>query len=492
MRGFSNSLNTKYLRKISDLKNESVSGGMWSMLGQVINFSVQILGTMVLARVLFPEDYGLIAVVGTFTGFVAVFRDMGLTTATIQADNLDDSLFSNIFFINLFVGLLLTIIFASTAPLVQWFYNDDRLLLVTIVSAFQFFLGSLSAQLLALLKRSMNFKIIFITQLISSVSGVVFSVFAAYLGFGYWALVIGPLFSSWFLFIYLFFLFRWIPNKPVWDPRIKSILHFGKHITTFEVVNYLSRNLDNILIAKFFGIASLGIYNKAYTLLMMPINQIRSPLMNVALPALSTLKNENLKFSNYYLNFISVLTVLSNIIILLLIINSKEVVHIVLGPNWSESAKIFAILGIAALVQPIYGTFSLVLISLGKSKKYSTWGTYNAMIIVPSFIIGINFNLEIFAVCYVVANFITFFFSAFYVFLDSPVPVWAFFKRTVPIIAIFSLFAVITYFTAHVDGNIILSFFLKSILFTTLSVAYLVLFYKEKNILIGVIKTFKR
>lgn len=413
---FSSNLNPKYLLQISDLKKESIRGGFWSIFAQVVNFSIQIIGTMVLARMLFPEDYGLMAMVGTLIGFVAVFRDMGLSTATIQTEDLDDHLFSSIFFVNLILGFLLTFVFALMAPLVSWFFDDDRLFLVTLISSTTFFIASLSSQLLALLKRSMNFNLVFKSQIISGFSGILVSILLAYLDFGYWALVWGPIFSGLFMTIYLIFVFQWFPKKPIWDSRIKRLLDFGKHMTFFEIINYFSRNLDNILIGRFFGSSSLGIYNKAYVLLMLPINQIRTPLMNVALPALSSLKNNKINFQNYYLKFVSIVTLLCCTLVLLLIINSNEIIYIVLGPRWAESSKIFLILGVAAIVQPLYGTFGLVLIALGQYKKYSTWGRYNALIIVPSFLIGINFNLEIFAICYVIANYITFFFSAFYVF----------------------------------------------------------------------------
>ena len=154
---------------------------------------------MVLARMLFPEDYGLMAMVGTLIGFVAVFRDMGLSTATIQTEDLDDHLFSSIFFVNLILGFLLTFVFALMAPLVSWFFDDDRLFLVTLISSTTFFIASLSSQLLALLKRSMNFNLVFKSQIISGFSGILVSILLAYLDFGYWALVWG---TNLFRFVY--------------------------------------------------------------------------------------------------------------------------------------------------------------------------------------------------------------------------------------------------------------------------------------------------
>ncbi|WP_438965819.1 lipopolysaccharide biosynthesis protein [Flavobacterium sp.] len=480
---FSNTINSKYFQKIENLKSQSLKSGFWSVISQFFNFSFKLISLSVLSRILNPEDFGLIAMCTTISGFVTVFSDIGLTTSTIQSDNLDSQKFNSVYILNFLIGILLTILFVFISPIMAWFYNDDRLLLIGIFSSLSFFLSGISSQYLALLKKIMEFKTLAIATIIASLIELTICLLLAKLGYGYWALIFGILANGLFLAIFLTFKFKWYPSKFIWSDEIKSFLHFGKFITFFDVINYFSKNLDNILIGKFKGAVILGFYSRAYQIMSLPLSQIRIPFMAVVLPSLSQLKNDEVKYKDYYNTFISIFRILITYIVLLMWVNSESIVLIMLGEKWGITTQIFSILAIASFFQPIYGTFGTVLISLGKSKKYFYWGIYNAIIIIVSFIIGVNYSITLFSWFYVLANIITYFFSAFFTLKNTPINVIEFHKKNTLFIFFFIIIGFFFRKYAIDFSNILYNLLYRSTIITMFFILYLVFFKKDRMLI---------
>lgn len=488
---FTNSISASFFNKTNDVKNDSIKGGMWSFIYQIVNFILQIISISILGRILMPVDFGLISIITTFIGFALVFSEVGFSIAIIQLDDLDSTLFNDVFLINLFIGFILFLLFCLVTPLIYFFYEDIRLLYIGLAYSTIFMVTSYSSPFIALLKRTMNFKKIMILQFISTLLGICFGLVFTFFNFGYWTLVLIPISTGIILNILLFFHFKWIPIRYSKDVRIKKIINIGKHMTIFEFVNYFSRNLDNILIGKFFGPYNLGIYSKAYQLLLLPITQIRTPLTNIALPALSQLKNDFLNFRKYYLKFLSIISLLCVFFVFLFYINSYEIISIVLGPNWIQTADIFSILCFAAMLQPLYGSCGLVLLSTERNKIYSKWGFYNSLIIITSFLIGINYNLEYFSIIYVVGNVISYVFAPFYTLKDSPIGIQEYFKKSITILLFFMLVGIlIKYYITGIE-NVYLSLISKTIIYFVFTVLFVIFFFEEKKIFSEILKFFK-
>ena len=473
---FSTKIDDKYFEKIQDYKKSTIKGGFWSFSLQIFNFIFQIITFAILGRMLQPDFFGVVAIVTTFVGFFSVFMEVGFTIAIIQ-ERLDNLLFSTIFLYNIILGLLLTIIFILITPLISLYFNDSRLISISFVFSFIFFTNSLSSPLVSLLKRKMEFKVLAFIQTASSILGFIFGLLFSFFNSSYWILVVIPIATSVIQFVILFFYFKWFPIFYLKHPRIKQILNIGKHMSLFEFVNYFSRNLDNILVGRYFGAESLGVYGKAYQLIILPINQIRSPLINVSLPLLTDVSLDKFKFENYYYKILTLLSLICGLVITFVHINSYEIIIIVLGDKWKDAINILSILSIATIFQPMYSTCGLVLISLGENRKYSRWGVLNAIIIISSFIVGLFFNLEIFSICYLIANVVSFVISPIYTFKDTFITYKKFFTKSLPIVMFYLLICAIMDLIQFPRENYIISLVIKSIGLVILSIIFVLVFF---------------
>jgi PST family polysaccharide transporter len=277
----------------------------------------------------------------------------------------------------------------ALAPAIAWFYGDPRLKMITIGLAALFFIGGLTVQHRALMKRQMRFVTLQSIQVIASLTGVGTGIAFALMGAGYWALVAMPAAASLAEGVGVCIACGWRPGRPDRLSEVKNMLVFGGNITAFNAVNYFSRNLDNILIGRFWGAGPLGLYNKAYGMLMMPLKQINMPLQSVVIPALSRLHGDHPRYRAYYLKAISLITFASTPMIGWFIVCSDELILLMLGAQWLPASEIFAVLGISALIQPLYFTQGWLHISAGRSDRYLRWGLVGSCIIVVGFLVGL-------------------------------------------------------------------------------------------------------
>ncbi|MFD3000923.1 lipopolysaccharide biosynthesis protein [Pontibacter toksunensis] len=427
---------TKHLH--TDLKSRSVKGGFSTIAGQVVSFAINIVSTILLARLLTPQDYGLVAMVTAVTGFVTIFNDLGLSSAVIQKEQINQQQVSAVFWINLFISLGIAIIVALLAPLLVSFYNEERLFNITLVFSVGIFVSSLSLQHNALMKRQMKFESLALMNTVNAFLSVLCGILLAWLGFGYWAIVSITILFPTFNTVALWFICDWRPSFAFDTRNVRSFIQFGAGITGFDLINYFSRNMDNVLIGKYIGSVALGLYTKAYQLLLLPITQLRNPLNSVALPALSTLQNDRGKYRNYYKRFLFILAFFSMPAVSFMAVFSEELILIVLGEQWIEASSIFRILAIAAFIQPTLGTIGLVMITTGDTKRYFIWGCINAVLVVSAFLIGVQWGVDGVAKAYVAVTYLLFFPALFYSLHGSPVPV-ALFLKEITFPAIFSI-----------------------------------------------------
>jgi PST family polysaccharide transporter len=405
---------------IADLKRRSARGGVVTVVSQGFTVASQLISTVILARLLTPQDYGVIAMVLAVTSFAGVFRDLGLSSAAIQKRNLTVQQQTNLFWLNVGMGLVLTVSVAAASPLVAWFYGKPELLWVTVILSLNFLIGSFAAQHGAMLVRNMQFERQAVSNVGGAIAGLALSIALALWGWSYWALVWGNIAATGVTSLLLLVL---SPFRPGWirkNAGTHSMVRFGVNVAGFNLVNYLHRNLDNVLIGKFEGAATLGIYSRAYSLLMMPINAVRNPINAVAFPALSRLQSQPEEFRAYCRAITQVIAFISMPMVAFLGVASNDVIAVALGPQWSESARIFVLLSVAAFVQPVGGIRGQVMLSLGRSSRYLRWGVFNAVLTSLAFCIGIFWGAEGVAAAFAVATLLILYPSVVYSFADSP------------------------------------------------------------------------
>lgn len=389
---------------LDSLKKTSVRGGTVAMLSQAVSVSLQLASILILARVLSPNDYGVLSMVMAVTGFAELFRDLGLSSAAIQKKDLTHIQQSSLFWINVATGLVLTLIVASISPLVAIFYGMPELREVTMILSLTFVIGAFGSQHSANLIRQIRYKQQAYAKIGSSLVGLCTSLALAINGFGYWSLVWGTLATSATNTILLTSLSSFTPSSP-WQKNqtLGSLVRFGIDVTAFDLINYLSRNLDNILIGKYWGAGALGIYSRAYKLLMFPIINLRGPITSIAYPALSKLDHTSRDFRNYYLNLSRTLAMVTMPLMAFLCVNATPVITLVLGQNWIASAEIFMVLALVGFIQPVSTLRGLIMLSSGNSKRNLRSVFITTPTVICAFFIGIHHGPLGVAISYTIA-----------------------------------------------------------------------------------------
>lgn len=366
------------------LGNKAGRGAAVTLAGQIIRISVQVLGIVLLARMLSPADYGVTAMVLAIIGVGEILRDFGLSSAAIQAKTLTRGQRSNLFWMNVGIGLALTIAVAALSGPISAFYGDDRLVLVTIALSCTFFLNGFSTQFRADLNRHFRFGQLAGVEIAAQVVALGIALALAALGWGYWAIVAQQVLQVLFQAVVFPIVAGWWPGLPKRGEEMKPFLKFGGGLVGAQLLNYASRNVDSIVIGRQFGAQELGYYNRAFQLMVLPLNQINAPSSRVALPTLSRLQDQ----PHRYAEFISFgQTILLNIVCFVLafsVSQATDVIHLALGAQWDQSVPLFQILAIAGLFQAAAYTSYWVFLSHGLTTRYLIY-----MLVSRPFVIGI-------------------------------------------------------------------------------------------------------
>ncbi|HKY21185.1 MAG TPA: lipopolysaccharide biosynthesis protein [Vicinamibacterales bacterium] len=367
-------------------------GGAVTLFSQGLKFVLAIVVAATLARLLTPGDYGLIGMVAVFTGFASLFKDLGLSTATIQREEISVGQVSTLFWINVTVSVLLAIVFAASAPAIAWFYSEPRLIPIGVATSLGFVLGGLAVQHESLLRRQMRFMVLAVIEITSILIGAGVAIFWAWYGLGYWALVLSQLSAALATAMGVWAACRWRPGLPVRNSGIRVMLKFGGHFTGFQIANFFARNLDNLLIGRFWGPQQLGFYSRAYQLLLLPIEQVNAPIAAVAVPALSRMVGTPERYRDAYLRMVEKVAMLTMPSMAFMILTADWIVRIVLGPQWSEVGRIFAWLGLVGLVQPIANTAGWLFITQGRTHHMFQLSLIGTPFTILAFVVGLRWG----------------------------------------------------------------------------------------------------
>src|SRR5712675_2021510 len=372
-----------------DLAGRSARGGAVTMAAQVFKFGFSTAATIVLARLLTPEDYGLIGMVAILINFVGMFQYLGLSTATVKWSELNHQQVSTLFWVNMALSVAIMLITIGSGPLLAWFYKEPRLIGITAGYGITIFFAGLAIQHEAILTRQMRFTAIVIVEVVAILAGFASAVVAALRGAGYWSLVLNQLVMTLVTVIGVWAVCRWRPGLPARGIGLRSMLSYGGNITGFNVMTFFSRNLDNALIGKFWGPYQLGVYSRAYQMLLMPMQQINAPLGAVAVPALSRLSDQPERYRAAYLKILEKVVMITMPLGALMIATSDWMVLFLLGPQWRETGRIFMLLGIAAMIQPVTKTAWWLFSTQGRTRELFHWGLIGAAIAIVSIVAGL-------------------------------------------------------------------------------------------------------
>jgi len=380
-------LRTEHLKE--DIGRRSARGGVVTLAAQATKFVLFTAATVVLARLLTPQDYGLVGMVTIVTGFIGMFQYLGLSTATIQWAELSHRQVSTLFWVNIGFSAAITVLVTAASPLVAWFYGEPRLIGITIGLAAAIMLRGLTIQHEALLARQMRFTTIAANDLTALVVGLAAAILAALRGWGYWALVVNQIAMTGSTAAGVWIACRWRPGLPSRDTGVRRMLSFGGNLTGYNLVNFVARNIDNLLIGKVWGAYQLGIYSRAYQMLLLPLDQVNAPFGAVAVPALSRLQETPDRYRAAFLKILEKIAMLTMPGVAFMIASSDWLVRLMLGAQWSESARVFMLLGAAAIAQPLTKAALWLFTTQGRTKEMFRWGWIGSTIAVASIVAGL-------------------------------------------------------------------------------------------------------
>jgi PST family polysaccharide transporter len=463
---------------INDLGRRTARGGAITIFSQGAKFFLSMVGTVILARLLYPEDYGLVGMVAVVTGFISIFKDLGLSVATIQRAEINSRQISTLFWVNLLVSLGLMLVTVAIAPGIAWFYGEPKLTAITIAYAAGFLFGGLAVQHEALLRRRMRFLALAAAEIIALVVSSVMAITMAWYGARYWALVSSQLCLGLIYGLAVWIACGWRPGLPVRNSGVREMLAFGGNLTGFGVVNYFARNLDNLLIGRFWGPGQLGLYARAYQLLLLPIDQMITPITAVAVPALSRLKDSPDRYRQAYLRLLEKVALLTMPLMAFMIVSADWLVAIVLGPKWTGVSRIFSLLGIAGLVQPLASTTGWLFVTQGRTQHMFKWGMIGSTITVVAIVAGLKWGAVGVAASYSFTSVIVVIPLLFwFVSRSGPVRMIDFYRTVAPVaLATVCSFGVLLFlkYSVSFDSSLIgLAVSLLVVVVTTLSILVL-------------------
>jgi O-antigen/teichoic acid export membrane protein len=350
---------------MKDLKQKTIQGGLARLLAQGANFALRVGSLMILARLLGPEDYGLVGMVAAFTGVLSLFRDFGLSSAAIQRAEVTEEQISTLFWINLLVGVLLTLLTVAMAPAIAAFYHQPRLVAVSAVMALGFLFNAGGIQHSVLLQRQMRFTTMAVISTVSLAVGTIVGIAGAKAGYGYWALVAMTITSPFVATIGFWMAAAWIPGRPRRRAGIRSMMHFGGALTLNSLLAYLAYNAEKILIGRYWGADAIGIYGRAYQLINIPTDNLNTAIGEVAFSALSRLQHDLERLKSYFLKGYSLVLGLTIPITIACALFPDDIIRVLLGSKWVEAAPIFRLLAPTILIFGIINPLGWLLFSLG-------------------------------------------------------------------------------------------------------------------------------
>ncbi|AMY12962.1 Lipopolysaccharide biosynthesis protein WzxC [Luteitalea pratensis] len=353
----------------ADLKRNAVRGFSQTLALGAAEFALRLAFTAVLARLVSPEQFGLFMVVAAVTAIADQFRDLGLSTATIQRENITHQEVSNLFWINAAAGVLLAVVISALSPLVSLYFREPRLTAVTIALASTFVLSSLSVQHEALLGRQMRLGPKAVMRLVAFTISSGVATAMAMADYGYWSLVWREIVRSALIVAAAWVLCRWVPSRPRAGTDVRALVRFGSGLTATYMLTSLASGLDRFLLGRLQGAAVVGLYRQSYQLVMAPMAQLMGPLYQVSLPSMSMLQDQPDRFRRAYARIVSIVATVSMPLGVLIAICADEITSVVLGPRWSGAGTFIRIFAVGALVQSVFSTMGFVLVSLGRSAE---------------------------------------------------------------------------------------------------------------------------
>lgn len=451
------------------IRKSLTSGILYIAMARYSGIIIAIITGAVLARLLTPAEYGIVALVTVFVSFFNLLSDFGLGPAVVQNQTLTDDDIKSIFLFSILLGFLMAGLFYMSAPVIARFYNKTELVQISRLLSLSILLHTLNIIPKALLQKALKFKQIGILSLGVQIFSGIIAIYLAFAGYSYFALVYQSILSGLISLV----LFYWlVPVKiqlRVKLESIKKIIRFSSFQFMFNVVNYFSRNADNILIGKFLGPAELGYYDKSYRLMMMPVANLTHVISPVLMPVLSKYHHDHEIIYRAYLKVVQILATIGFPLSVFLFFTANEIILIVYGSQWSETIPVFKLLAATIGFQMIISSSGSIFQAINRIDLMFISGLVGTVVLVGSISSGIFIGQNIISVGYgAVLGYSVYFLIIFYLLIKSALKkeISRFYKVLIfPIFIALVMSVFLRIFDRIEIANIFLTFVIKIFIF---------------------------
>lgn len=394
---------------MSGMRQQAASGLKWTTISQASRLGTQLLGVLILARLLPASDYGLIAMAAVVTGFASLFRDFGTAAAIIQKPDPSPQLLDSVFWLNVAFGVGLAVMLGLLAPLIAMGFAEPRLKEVLWILLLTFPIASLGAVHQALLEKASSFSPLAMVESTAAFIGLAGAVWAAWAGWGVFSLVLQAVLSAFLTTAGLWMVSRWRPVLR-WDAgEIRGVMGFSGNLVGFNVFNYFIRNADNLLIGRFLGATDLGYYSMAYRLMLWPLQNISSVVSRALFPVFSRLQAEQGRLAGAYIRVAAAIALITAPLMFGFFVLREPFVAVALGDRWQPVADVLVWLVPVGLLQSIGTTVGTLYYATGRTDVMFKWGIAAGLLVIPAFAIGLQWGITGVAAAYAVASFLLFY-----------------------------------------------------------------------------------
>lgn len=443
---------------MSSINRDIFSGVIFTSISKYSGLIIGLIISSILARLLNPEEFGIVAISMVFISFFNLMGTMGIGAAIIQNDSLTTNDIKSIFTFSIVIAISISLLFFLSSRIIADYYESPELNAICKMLSFCIFFNIIVTVPQSLLYKKLRFKILAILTIITQIFAGIVGVFLAYQGFSYYSLVAKSIISSFLMFLLVVYI-NPIKIGLISSNSIFKIFKFSSNQFLFNFINYFSRNLDNILIGKYLGKSSLGFYEKSYYLMTLPIGNLTNVITPVLHPVLSKFQNEPLVIYSQYKSICSFLALIGFPLSIFLYFSAEELILLIYGNQWIESIPVFKMLTLSVGIQIILSSTGSIFQASDRTDLLFLSGLFSAVVTVSAICMGILYyqNLVSIGVCLLIAfsfNFIQAFYILIYKVLGQSL--LDFFK-----IFIYPIFVSIFVFFAFQNLS---SFFIYSIL----------------------------
>ncbi len=383
-------LSTDHL--LQDIRHRAVSGGFVTIRAQAAKFIANFTAVAVLARLLSPKEFGLVGMVLGVTGLMGLFKELGLSTATVQRETVTQQQVSNLFWVNVSVTGILTLVSIGLAPLVAKFYRDPQVTGIMLALSLTFLLSGSTVQHQALLTRQMRFRALAVIEITSIVVGFAAACYLAKVGFGYWALVAQQLVNSATSLALTWYVSGWRPSMPKRNSGVRPMLRFGTHLTIGNFVGLSLTNSSTVLVGRVFGAEPLGLYTRAYALLARPLEQVLAPINAVLVPVLSRLQSDAERYRRSFMRVYGTMALITFSFTAICLALAGPLVLVILGPKWKEAIPLFSAFALVAVSTPLSGVSCWLFQSQGRGEDQLLSHSLSGAAAFGSYLVGLHWG----------------------------------------------------------------------------------------------------